>query len=126
MMRLGRVTVQTTESETGGDGSAWVGMLIKRQSGEQRQSSDGMDLVSKRKTWTVWFWLAMRQASGSILHFVDHLDRAHPARDLTAFGHATEIIRMLPSASVKSTFSFFDHNTQTTHHGKSNQSKGSS
>jgi hypothetical protein len=111
MMRLSRVTVQTTESETGGDGSAWVEMLLKRQSGEQRQSSDGMEPVSKRKTWTVWFWLAMRQAQGpfstsATISTVHTLPADSPPSDMLQ-----KLFVMLPSAGVKSTFHLFDHNT---------------
>jgi hypothetical protein len=102
MMRLGRVAGQTTESEAGGDGSAWIGVLTKRQSGEQRQSLDGFGSGQQKKDMDAL--VGMRQAQGPTpLHSarsrIDHLDRAHPVRRLTAFGMATEIIPMFPSAT---------------------------
>ena len=77
-----------------------------------RQSSDEMDQVSKRKTWTLWLALRQVQGPNALLR---------PSRPCTPCPVRSppstclqKLFVMLPSATLKSTFSFSDYNTQTT------------
>jgi len=111
-MRLGRVTVQTTESEADGVGSAWIGVLTKGQSGDR-------DKVRMR-------WI--RSAKERHGRFGWHCDKfrvqrrlLRPSRPCTPCPVRSppsaclqKLFVMLPSATLRSTFSSSCYNTQTT------------
>jgi hypothetical protein len=98
-MRLGRVAGQTTESEAGGGGSAWIGVFDK---GTERRASTKFGRVwirSAEERHGQFGWHAT--SSGSKLRSLQHPPISTVltlSADSPPSAWLTEIIPMLPSA----------------------------